>query len=135
MRIVLDLNVLIDVACRWRQFPASLELYNRIVQDPNHEGAFPGCGYTTVHYVLKQLMPEAAARRFLLRFGETLSILPFKPSTAEAAHRLAMTDLEDACLAASAMEGGFEVIASRNTADFAASPVRAEAPAKLLQRL
>jgi hypothetical protein len=46
-----------------------------------------------------------------------------------------MKDLEDACLAASALEGGYDVIASRDAGGFAASPVRAETPARLLQRL
>ena len=32
------------------------------------------------------------------------------------------------------LENGFDAIASRNVADFAASPVRAETPAKLLRR-
>jgi hypothetical protein len=135
MKIAFDLNVLIDVACRWQEFPDSLELYNRVVQDPGHEGAVPGCGYTTLYYVLKQAIPEPSARAFLSRFSQTLGFLPFEQSTAEVASRLAMADLEDACLAASALEARCDLIATRDLEGFAASPVRAETPAKLLRRL
>ena len=135
MKIVFDPNVLIDVACRWQDFPDSLELYNRVIQDPAHEGAVPGCGYTTLYYVLKQILPESSARAFLSRFSQTLGLLPFKPSTVEAASRLTMADLEDACLAASALEARYDVIATRDLTGFRSSPVRAETPAKLLRRL
>ena len=72
MRILFDLNVLLDVACRWERFPESLELFNRVVRSAEHEGGFPACGFTTLYYVLCQEIPEASARAFLKRFQETL---------------------------------------------------------------
>lgn len=132
MRILFDLNVLIDVACRWEQFPASLRLYDQVVMQTDHEGAFAAYGYTTLCYVINQLLSETRTRGVLTRFRERLVLLPFSEGTAAAAHRLQMSDLEDACVAATAYEGGCDIIATRNADDFVASPVRARTPTEIL---
>ncbi len=132
MRILFDLNVLIDVACRWEQFPASLRLYDQVVMRADDEGAFAACGYTTLYYVINQLLSEARTRAVLTQFRERLVLLPFSDRTAAAAHRLQMSDLEDACVAATAYDGGCDLIATRNTEDFVASPIRARTPTEIL---
>ena len=135
MNILFDLNVLIDVACRWQDFPSSLELYNHVVASPQHEGAFAACGYTTLYYVLNQLLSEARTRAVLAQFRQRLTLLPFTERIAAAAHLLQMTDLEDACIAATALEGRCEVIATRNVDDFRVSPILAKHPADILSGL
>lgn len=135
MRILFDLNVLIDVTCRWQDFPSSLGLYNHVVASPKHEGAFAACGYTTLYYVLNQLLSEARTRAVLVQFRQRLTLLPFTERIAAAAHLLQMTDLEDACIAATAFEGRCEVIATRNVSDFRASPIPAKHPADILTDL
>ena len=135
MKILFDLNVLIDVTCRWQDFPQSLDLYNRIVTSPNDAGAFAACGYTTLYYVINQLLSDARTRAVLVRFQRQLTMLPFTPRVAEAAHLLQMSDLEDACIAATAYEGRCDVIATRNVADFTTSPIPARTPEVILAAL
>ena len=135
MRILFDLNVLLDVACRWERFPESLELFNRVVRSAEHEGGFPACGFTTLYYVLCQEIPEASARAFLKRFQETLRFIPLGERTTSSAMMLQMKDLEDACVAATALEAGFEVIATRDPAGYANSPIPARSPAEILALL
>ena len=132
MKVLFDLNVLVDIARRWKKFPESLELYHRVLQNPSHEGGFPACGYTTLYYVLSQEISESTARAFLKRFQQTLRLLPFGEKTASSAQLLPLTDLEDACVAATAAEAGYDVIATRNVRHFAASPVPAKLPKELL---
>ncbi len=95
----------------------------------------PACGYTTLYYVLSQLIPEARARAVLARFRQTLRFLPFGESTAAAAHLLRMKDLEDACIAATAFEGRCDVIATRDLAGYATSPIPAKTPAQILREI
>jgi hypothetical protein len=66
VRVLFDLNVLIDVACRWQSFPDSLTLYQHITASPTDQGALPACGYTTLYYVMNQILnlPMAKARGF-----------------------------------------------------------------------
>jgi hypothetical protein len=135
VRVLFDLNILIDVACRWQAFPASLDLYNRIVASPTDEGMFAGCGYTTLYYVIKQLLSEERTQAVLAQFRQRLVLLPFNARIATAAHLLQMSDLEDACIAVTAFEGRCEVIATRNVIDFSASPIPARFPEEILADL
>jgi predicted nucleic acid-binding protein len=132
---LLDLNVLIDAACRWREFPHSLELYNKLVTSGQDSGAFPACGYTTLYYVIKQMISEQRTRAVMENFRRRLALLPFTTRTAELAHRFQMLDLEDACIAATALEGRCDAIATRNTDDFNTSPIPARLPEELLTSL
>ena len=135
MRILFDLNVLIDVAGRWQALPASLDLYNRVVTSPKDEGVFAACGYTTLYYVINQFLSQERTRAILSQFRQRLILLPFNTRMAAAAHLLQMTDLEDACIAATAFEGRCDIIATRNTVDFTASPIPARTPETILTDL
>jgi hypothetical protein len=135
VRVLFDLNVLIDVACRWQRFPDSLTLYQHITASPTDQGAFAGCGYTTLYYVMNQIINEERTRAVLAHFCTQLTLIPFTLDIATTAQRLQMSDLEDACIAASAFAGGCDVIASRNVDDFTASPIAAKTPTELLALL
>lgn len=134
MKVLFDLNVLIDVACRWRRFPESLTLYRQITASPTDEGTLAGCGYTTLYYVIRQSLSDERTRAVLAQFCADLTVLPLTAEVVATAQRLQMADLEDACIAASALAAGCDVIASRNVADFHASPIVAQTPTALLAR-
>ncbi len=135
MKILFDINVLVDVACRWREFPESQELYDRVTKEHAAEGALPGCAYTTLYYILCQTLSKSQALASTMEFRRRLEILSFTRNTAEAAHRLQISDLEDACVAATAFEGDCDVIATRDAKGFAASPIPAKSPRQLLRSL
>jgi PIN domain-containing protein len=135
VRVLFDLNVLIDVACRWQSFPDSLTLYQHMTASPTDQGAFAGCGYTTLYYIMNQIISEERTRAVLVHFCTQLTMIPFTLDVATTAQRLQMADLEDACIAASAFAGGCDVIASRNVGDFTASPIAAKTPTALLALL
>lgn len=135
MRILFDLNVLLDVACRWEDFPDSLARYERAVVDPIIEGAFAACGYTTLFYVMKQLISAERARLVLANYRTRLQLLPFNERIAAAAHKMQLHDFEDACIAATAYEGRCDIIGTRNVADFKMSPIPAATPEEILTKL
>lgn len=135
MKVLFDLNVLIDVACRWQHFPDSFTLYQHITTSPTDQGAIPGCGYTTLYYVMNQMISEERTRAVLAHFCTQLTMIPFTLDVVTTAQRLQMDDLEDACVAASAFTGGCEIIASRNVQNFTAAPIAAKTPTELLTLL
>jgi len=65
VNVLFDLNVLIDVACRWQRFPESLTLYRQIIASPTDHGALAACGYTTLYYIITQILSDARTRAML----------------------------------------------------------------------
>lgn len=84
---------------------------------------------------MNQLLSEQRTRAVLKRFQQRLTLLPCTARIVEAAHLLQMSDLEDACIAATAYDGRCDVIATRNSADFTASPIPARTPGDILSVL
>ena len=135
MKLLLDVNVLLDVSHRHHDYPQSQVLYRRIITSPLHEGTFAACGYTTLYYFLHREIGARRARATLLEWHRHLGLLPFTEPMAQAAHRLQMTDFEDACIAITAYESQCEAIVTRNVQDFVASPIPAHTPEDLLAML
>jgi hypothetical protein len=132
MKLLFDLNVLLDVALRPRTYPMSLTLYHRIVASPLHQGTFAACGYTTLYYFMHRDLGAHDARNALLEWHKRFTLLPFTERMAQAAHRLRMADFEDACIAITAFEGQCDLIATRNVEDFQTSPIPAHTPEEIL---
>lgn len=135
MKVLFDLDVLIDVAIRWREFPDSKEMFARIAYDPRHIGLFPGCGYTTLYYIFRQSLSDERTRQVLAHFRRWLVLGPFTNEVAEMAHRLQLADLEDACVAATALDARCDCIVTRDFSGFSASPIVAREPTDLLAEL
>ena len=105
MKLLFDLNVLIDVAARWQKFPESYAAYNALLERADHAICLPACGYTTLYYVLAKLLSEEQARQTVRRFTDVMGVTPFDDKTVRLAHQLDFTDFEDAAVAASAVAG------------------------------
>lgn len=132
MKVLMDISVLIDITCRWRERPASFDLYNRIVANPAHTGTLAASVYTALYTTLSQLLGTDRARAVSAHFRETLNLLPFTASTAQVAHLLQISDLEAACVAATAFEGHCDIIVTRHINDFTTSPIPAKLPEDLI---
>lgn len=132
MRFLLDLNVWTDIAARPKDFPRSIDAY-RILQQRAHEICFPLCGYTTVYYVLKQVVPEQGARAFfMLLREERVSLLPFSETDSVFAEGLATKNLEDACVLATAVSGRCTAIVARDKTLYSASPITVVRPNEIM---
>jgi predicted nucleic acid-binding protein len=65
----------------------------------------------------------------------TLQICLINHSILQQAAHLVMSDFEDATQVASALNAGLDLIVTRNTDDFSASPIHVLTPKELLARL
>ncbi len=135
MKILFDLDVLTDIACRWEEFPESLELYRKILSNPANYPCFPACEYSSLYQEAGRRIPELLARKGMGEFRRNLNLIPFEQSTAEMAQKLPLADLRDACVCATAQQAGCELIATRNVAAFEGSPIPAKTPAAILGML
>ena len=86
------------------------------------------CTVAAAGFVMNQIINEERTRAVLVHFYTQLALIPFTLDMATTAQRLQMADLENACIAASAVAGRCDVIASRNVGNFTASPIAALVP-------
>jgi hypothetical protein len=137
VRFLLDINIWLDIAARPKKFPESGDLY-RLLELRHEEICFALCGYTTFHYLLKQVLGASAALEFcrLLR-QRSVKLLSFAGEEVATALGLDFADHEDACIAATALTHQCDYIITRNLSDFRKSPIKPLAPSmgvKMLRR-
>lgn len=118
MKLLLDINVLLDVVLErnpWAESAASLLTR---VERGEVEGHVPGHTLTTIHYVVSQAKDRhaaAAAVTDLLRF---LEVVPIEKVDFSQALVLPMDDCEDAVQAAAALKIGADYIVTRDEKGF-----------------
>lgn len=132
MRPPLDSDVLLDVAEeRQPHVTASAAVLDGCEAHPA-SAAMAWHSVANLYYLLRKSQGDAEARQFireLLGYVEVIAT-----GTAEAKHAMAlpMSDFEDALQVAAAVAGGMDTIVTRNTSDYASSPVRAMTPEQFL---
>ena len=133
--ILVDANVLIDVAVeRFPHSVASSEFLARL-DSGDEPGAVAWHTVATVYYVVAKARGHAAARAFVIRVSEFLSIAPTDHTSFQYATSLPMSDFEDAMQVAAAQACGARLIVTRDRDDFEHSPIRAVEPSEALSEL
>ena len=133
--MLLDTDVLIDVALDRRPFsgPAS-ELLDRIERGPDN--AF--IAWHTVsnfYYLVASSRGGAGARDFIVELTRFVAVATTGTAALHYAAALPMADFEDAMQVAAAQACGARYIVTRNTRDYARSPIRAVTPQDALDEL
>lgn len=133
--ILLDTDVILDVAlAREPHVEASAALLHLL--EVRHRRAFVAWHtLSNLWYLLRPRRGREPVRRFLEELTALAAVAPAGTDDFLWAVSLPMTDLEDAMQVAAARACGAEHIATRNVADFQASPVPARTPAELLDVL
>jgi predicted nucleic acid-binding protein len=130
-----DTDVLLDVALDRTPHsePAAALL--------DHLERRPGAGFMAWHtvsnfyYLVVPRHGRDETRKFLLELSRFVEVATTDTESLRVAGRLPMRDFEDAMQVAAAQACDADVIATRNTKDFRASPVRPQTPKQLLERL
>ena len=131
MRLLLDINVLLDVAFQRPGEAASSSIITACGNQ--HEGWLAWHTLATLAYLIERQGASTMARSFI---GDLLKWAEIAPTTrADAVQALTwpMPDYEDA-LQAAAQACGASWIITRNERDFASSPVPALSPEGFLAR-
>jgi predicted nucleic acid-binding protein len=132
MKLLLDLNVLLDVVQRREAFYfASATVLSKVIGD-EHSGCVPGHAITTLYYIVERFAGKERADTLVDLLLAHFEIVPQDKSQFARARTLAMPDFEDAVLAAAAESARCDLIVTRNVADFGGSPVRPITPEEFL---
>ena len=87
------------------------------------------------YYLVRPTRGDASVRDFLVDLTGFVTVAPADTDALRYATALPLRDFEDAMQVAAARSCGAEVIATRNVADFEASPIAARTPAELVREL
>ena len=132
MRLLIDINVVLDVALQRPGAPASAQLLAMCGRQ--HEGWLAWHSVATLAYLIERQQSAISSRDFIRSLLGWAQVARTGTADALAALELPMADFEDALQAAAAMACGAQVIVTRNDRDFKASPVPAMNPDAFLRK-
>ena len=128
MKIMVDLNVLLDVAQnRLPHYHASEEVLHR-ARTGEYEAVLPGHAITTLHYILEKWSNTHLADQTIDGLLADFIIHCSDKTNFQRARQLQLKDFEDAVVASVAEATSSDYIVTRNVSDFARSPVPAMTP-------
>jgi predicted nucleic acid-binding protein len=132
MRLMLDLNVLLDVVQKREPFyRASATVLSQAVEG-EHVACLPGHALTTLHYIVTKYAGREQAGTLVDWVLAHLEVVAQDRAQFVRARSLKFDDFEDAALASAAEAAGCKSIVTRNVADFQHSPVPAATPEEFL---
>lgn len=126
MRLLLDINVFLDVVFKRPGEAASAGLFSRCGQA--HEAWIAWHSVATLAYLIERQSSAAQAHAFISGLLTWARVVPTTHDDAVLALSWPMPDFEDALQAAAARACGASYIITRNERDFQASPVAALSP-------
>ncbi|NUM56674.1 MAG: PIN domain-containing protein [Candidatus Hydrogenedentes bacterium] len=135
MNLMFDTNILLDVFQGRGEFAYDSGVALRLAIDGSHHGYVPAHGVTTAYYILRKECGPVKAIETIDWVLERFEVAPATAETFSRARKLPIKDFEDAIVAAMAEAANCELIVTRNTADFGASPIAPITPEDLLQQL
>lgn len=132
MRLLLDINVVLDVAFQRPGEPASSRLIGLCGRE--HEAWLAWHSVSTLAYLIERQQSAAEAREFIRGLLGWSDVATMTRADALAALDWPMPDFEDALQVAAAVACGAGAIITRNERDFKRSPVPAMTPEAFLRR-
>ncbi|MBI2433111.1 MAG: PIN domain-containing protein [Candidatus Hydrogenedentes bacterium] len=133
MKVMVDLNVLVDVFQRREPFYSHSALVLRKIERGTWSGFIPAHAVTTVHYLISRVRTSAEANAAIDKLLMLVNVVPETKETFLHARVLGFRDFEDSVVSISASEMNCDYIVTRNTADFRDSVVPALEPSQLLE--
>jgi predicted nucleic acid-binding protein len=127
-----DINVLLDVFQKREPHYAASARVLAMIEDGEIERVFPAHGMTTLYYLARKHASRPDAEAAMDQVMDHFSIGNLELGGWRRARALPMDDFEDAVVATVAETSGSSLMITRNTTDFALSPVPAISPADLL---
>jgi predicted nucleic acid-binding protein len=129
-RLLLDVNVVLDVLLDRPPFATAASLVWSAVEEGRAVGLLSAHAVTTIHYLNAREVGPGGARDTTEALLSVFEVAAVDGSVLNAALALGWNDFEDAVTAAAARRARCEAVVTRNPRDFKGSPVRVLAPAE-----
>lgn len=134
MRVTVDINVLLDVFQQRQPHYAASAQVTGMMAAGTLDAVFPAHGLTTLYFLIRRHGTKPDAEAAMDQVLRHFQIGNLDAGGWRRARQLPFDDFEDAAVAAVAEASGSQFIITRNTGDFAGSPVAAISPADFLSR-
>lgn len=131
MSVLIDTNVMLDIALKREPFFQNSALALAKARTAG-DTLLCATSITTLHYFIHKKLGEAGARRFIADCLQAMTLASVQSSNLQKALTSPIQDFEDGVIAHCAAEGGAHTILTRDTADFANSPIPALTPTEYL---
>jgi predicted nucleic acid-binding protein len=135
MRILLDINVLLDVILERRPWDLPAAHVLAAVERGQVTGFVAGHTLPTVHYVVSKVQDRTTAAAAITDVLRIVEVIPVEKADFHQALVLPLDDFEDAVQLAAALKVGVDYIVTRNETDFRKGSLRAIHPETLLPLL
>ena len=127
-RVLLDVNVILDVLLDREPYADSASDVWSAVENGRAQGYLSAHAITTIHYLNTQAVGARPARQTTSAILSVFDIADVNASVLSAALALGWKDFEDAVTAAAARASRCDAIVTRNPRDFKNSPIQVLAP-------
>ena len=135
MKVLLDTNVVLDFILRRTDFIVEAgEIFVRL-QNLEFEGFVSSITPINAFYTTKKEINAGAAFASIKKLLTVVEVCLTGKAEMQMAFSLDFSDFEDAVQCASAMAEGLDAIVTRNTKDYANSPIQIYSPAEFLEVL
>ena len=135
MRVMLDLNVIVDIAEAREGFcDKSREAFEKALAE-GVELFFPIHGFTTLHYLLAHAKKGETSKGYIAWLCDHVMCAPADMSVIKAACASAVKDFEDAVVDETEQFIGCDFIVTRNTRHFEPSHVKVVSPGEFIEIL
>jgi predicted nucleic acid-binding protein len=129
-RVLLDVNVVLDVLLDRRPFATAASLVWSAVEEGKAVGLLSAHALTTIHYLNAREVGPRDARDTTEALLSVFEVAAVDGPVLNAALALEWNDFEDAVTAAAGRRARCDALVTRNPRDFKRSPVRVLTPAE-----
>lgn len=135
MIVLIDTDVLLDLALDRKPHADGAAALVDALARRSADAFVAWHSVSNFYYLVTPTHGRTAAKAFVLDLVEFTEVAPTTTESLRIAARLPMKDFEDAMQVAAALACSADLIATRNTRDFANSPVKALSPAAVVKQL
>jgi predicted nucleic acid-binding protein len=132
VRLLIDINVLLDVVLEREPWAASAAQLLSAIETNRAHGYVAGHTITTVHYVVSHGRNRKAAAAAVSDLLRIVDVVPIAKEDLQHAVGLSMSDFEDAVQVAAALKISADYIVTRNEKDFRSSSIPPADPPTVL---
>ncbi|MES2708868.1 MAG: PIN domain-containing protein [Verrucomicrobiota bacterium] len=131
MRLLLDINILLDILLQRAGYPGSKQVLD-LCETETHQGVVAWHTLPTVYYYYRKGHSEQQTWEMLRDLLQFLNVPTTGRTDVLNAWSYSIPDFEDALQAACAVAGNADAIITGNVRDFTSSPVKALTPEDFL---
>lgn len=135
MKVLIDTNIIVDVALDRDPFFTDSEQVIRFVEQQEIEAYISASTFSDLYYIIRKAKGHIWTLQFLQRMATLCQVATVDCTTINMALTVNFTDFEDAIQYSTAVLNGLDAIITRNPGDFPVTTPRILTPDDLIQEL